>query len=319
LGVVNNTFRSSFWVVTALPAILVPWAFWIEPSLLVTRESRLEIARWPEDVRIAVLSDLHVGSAGVPIGQLRNIVERTNSQHPDLVVLLGDYVIGGPQGNQDSRRRHFVPPEPIAEELKHLRAPLGVFAVLGNHDWWFDGERIARALTGAGITVLENQAVPVNGHGFSIGGIADLWTRVPDVAGTLSQIDDAKPVILITHNPDIFPTVPARVGLTIAGHTHGGQVRLPFYGPLIKTSEFGYDAGLFVDQGRHLFVTTGIGTSIMDVRFGVPPEIVILTLTAPRARRAPHIVSTMMYQAQTRFQDHSPNDRLRPGETRDVH
>jgi hypothetical protein len=278
----KNRLKLSLGGAALLPALLGPWAFWIEPGLLVTREVRLELPGWREDMRVAVLSDLHVGSAGVPVEQLQKIVDRTNSQHPELIVLLGDFVIGGPRGYGDSSRRHFVEPEVIADELKRLHAPLGVYAVLGNHDWWFDGDRTTRALAGAGITVLENRAVPIEGHGFWLGGIADLWTRSPDIPGTLSQIDNADPVILITHNPDIFREVPARVDLMIAGHTHGGQVKLPFYGRPVKSSDFGYDAGLFVESGRQLFVTTGIGTSIMDVRFGVPPEIVILTLTAAR-------------------------------------
>ncbi len=192
-------------------ALIVLWAFEIEPRLLVVREQRIALEGWGQDVRVAVLSDLHVGSTGVPIAQLRKIVERTNGEHPDLIVLLGDYVIGGPRGNQDSLR-HFVPPEATAAELEHLHAPLGVFAVLGNHDWWFDGERTARALEGAKIPVLENQAVHIDfnncgGH-FWLGGIADLWTRNPDVEGTLRQVRDSEPVVLITHNPDIFPSVP---------------------------------------------------------------------------------------------------------------
>ena len=117
---------------------------------------------------------------------------------------------------------------------------------------------------------------------FWLGGIADQWTRDPDVAGTLKQVSGDDPVVLITHNPDIFPEVPARVSLTLAAHTHGGQVQLPIVGTLITTSKLGYNAGEFVEQGRHLFVTTGIGTSILPVRFGVPPEIVILTLSKPR-------------------------------------
>ena len=272
--------------VALVPVLIGLWAFEIEPRLLVVREQRVTLARWPQDVRVAVLSDLHVGSTGVPIAQLRRIVERTNSEHPDLIVLLGDYVIGGPRGSPESVRRNFVQPEAIAAELKNLHAPLGVFAVLGNHDWWVDGEGTTRALASTNITVLENQAVHITGGHFWLGGIADLWTRNPDVAGTLRQVSDSEPVVLITHNPDIFPDVPARVSLTIAGHTHGGQVRLPFYGRPIRTSQFGYDAGLFEQNGHDLFVTTGIGTSIMDVRFGVPPEIVILTLTGVGEGRA---------------------------------
>ena len=176
----------------------------------------------------------------------------------------------------------FVEPEPIAEELRALRAPLGVYAVLGNHDWWFDGGRVARALGGAGLKVLENEAVKVesSGRAFWLGGVADLWTRRPDVPGTLRQVTSDDPVVLFTHNPDIFPDVPARVSLTVAGHTHGGQVNLPLVGRPVVPSRFGqrYAMGHVVEGGRHLFVSGGVGTSIIPVRFRVPPEIVILKL-----------------------------------------
>jgi hypothetical protein len=157
---------------------------------------------------------------------------------------------------------------------------LGVFAVLGNHDWWYDGDRVGKALTDAGIQVLENRAIHV-GH-IWLGGIADFWTREPDVAGTLQQVSSDDPIVLITHNPDIFPDVPPRVSLTLAAHTHGGQVNLPVIGRVVTTSRLGYVAGEYVEQGRHLFVTTGIGTSIFPVRLGVPPEIVILTVAPGR-------------------------------------
>jgi len=247
--------------------------------MLVVRHPRMELAGWPSELRIAVLSDLHIGSPHVGLDKLRVIVEKTNAENPALVVLLGDFVVGGPGGRHDA---NFVEPEKTAEELKKLRAPLGVYAVLGNHDWWYDGEHVGRALRDAGIPVLENQAVHV-GH-IWLGGIADLWTREPDISGTLGQVTGDDPVVLITHNPDIFPAVPSRVSLTLAAHTHGGQVQLPIVGTVITTSRLGYNAGEFVERGRHLFVTTGIGTSIMPVRFGVPPEIVILTLSPPKPR-----------------------------------
>jgi hypothetical protein len=256
------------------PAALIPWAFWIEPARLVVRHDRLAIPRWRTGLRVAALSDLHVGSPGVGLDQLRNIVERTNREGPALVVLLGDFVTGGPGGRHDDS---FVEPERIAAELKNLRAPLGTFAVLGNHDWWYDGGRVERALGGAGITVLENRAVRL-AEGFWLGGIADLWTRRPDIAGTLQQVSDGEPVVLITHNPDVFPQVPERVSLMIAGHTHGGQVNLPFFGAPVTPSRRGYVSGRFVEQDRQLFVTTGVGTSIVAVRFRVPPEIAVLDL-----------------------------------------
>ena len=244
--------------------------------MLVVRHPRMELPGWKSDLRIAVLSDLHVGSPHVGLDKVRTIVEKTNAENPALVVLLGDFVIGGPNRRGAVRGGGFVEPEPIAEELKKLHAPLGIYAVLGNHDWWYDGERVGKALTDAGIEVLENRAVHVGP--IWLGGIADYWTREPDIAGTLAQVSGDDPVVLITHNPDIFPDVPARVSLLLAAHTHGGQVKLPIVGTLITTSRLGYNAGEYVAQGRHLFVTTGIGTSILPVRFGVPPEIVILTV-----------------------------------------
>lgn len=248
--------------------------------MLVVRHPRMELQGWPSEMRIAVLSDLHIGSPHVGLDKLQTIVERTNAENPALVVLLGDFVIGGPGGNSHVRGGNFVEPEHIAQELKAFRAPLGVFAVLGNHDWWYDGDRVGKALTDAGIQVLENRAIHV-GH-IWLGGIADFWTREPDVAGTLRQVTSDDSVVLITHNPDIFPDVPPRVSLTLAAHTHGGQVNLPVIGRVVTTSRLGYVAGEYVEQGRHLFVTTGIGTSIFPVRFGVPPEIVILTVAPGR-------------------------------------
>jgi predicted MPP superfamily phosphohydrolase len=264
-------------VVVLIPLLALIWAFGIEPGMLVVHHRRMELPGWRSDLRMAVLGDLHVGSPHVGLDKLRHIVEVTNAENPEIVVLLGDYVIGGPSG---IRGGNFVEPEQIADELKKLHAPLGVYAVLGNHDWWYDGEHVWKALTDAGIQVLENRAVHVGP--IWLGGIADRWTREPDIAGTLGQVTTDDPVVLMTHNPDIFPEVPARVNLTLAAHTHGGQVNLPLFGVLITTSKLGYNAGEFVEQGRHLFVTTGIGTSILPVRFRVPPEIVILTLSKPR-------------------------------------
>ena len=144
------------------------------------------------------------------------------------------------------------------------------------------GERVRGALTAAGIRVLENEAVRVgrDGQELWVVGLADLWTRRPDPAGALRAVPDGAPVVVLTHSPDVFPTIPARVALTLAGHTHGGQVVLPLIGPPIVPSDYGrrYAAGHVVEGGRHLFVTTGIGTSIVPIRLGVPPEIAVLTL-----------------------------------------
>ncbi len=254
------------------------WAFWLEPGSLVVSEERLTI-RWStqRSLRVAILSDLHVGSPFNGIEKLRDIVERTNAARPDVVCILGDLVIHGVIGGR------FVAPEDIATELTRLRAPAGVVAVLGNHDGWFDHDRVRAALERGGVRVIEDTATRLETPAGPLwmAGISDLLTGRHDIAGALSTVkDDGVPVILLTHNPDVFPLVPGRVALTLAGHTHGGQVRLPFVGSLIVPSQFGqrFAAGHVVEGGRHLFVATGVGTSILPVRFRVPPAVTILTL-----------------------------------------
>lgn len=256
------------------------WAFWWEPSQLTIVHRTIAVAPWhPEHsgLRIAVMSDLHVGSPHRGLEKLRDVVDATNAEKPDLVVLLGDFVIQGVVGGS------FVEPEPIAGQLAALRAPLGVIAVLGNHDWWYDGARIRRALQSRGIRVLENENIRLTyrDRSFWLCGLADLLTRGDQLAATLARIPDNDPVLVLMHNPDIFPEMPQRVSLSLAGHTHGGQVNLPFLGRLIVPSKFGarYAYGLIEEDGKKLYVTSGIGTSIWPVRFGVTPEIVILTLT----------------------------------------
>jgi uncharacterized protein len=254
-------------------------AFWLEPASLAIAEQRIAL-RWPaRPLRVAVLADLHVGSPFNGVAKLRDAVARTNAARPDLVCILGDLVIQGVVGGR------FVEPEPIAAELKDLRAPAGVVAVLGNHDGWLDHDRVQRALERSGIRVIEETAVRVDtvSGPVWIAGVSDLWTGRHDVAAALSGVPaDGAPVILLSHNPDVFPLVPGRVAITLAGHTHGGQVQLPFVGRPIVPSQFGqrYAAGHVIEGGRHLFVATGIGTSILPVRFRVPPTVNILTLVS---------------------------------------
>ena len=226
--------------------------------------------------RVAILTDLHIGSPHTNLDKLQQVVTRTNDEHPDLVLILGDLVVQGVVGG------HRIEAEPIAEVLGRLQAPLGIIAVLGNHDWWYDGPRVEKALRAFGILVLENttRLLQFKGKSFWVVGIADLWTRKPDIQGALKQVTTDDPVLMITHNPDIFPDVPSRVSLTLAGHTHGGQVNLPIAGRLVVPSRYGqrYAFGHIVEDGRHLFVGGGVGTSILPVRFRVPPEIVVLTI-----------------------------------------
>ena len=251
------------------------YGFVIEPMRLVERKTEINLPAWPAEfrgLRVTVFSDLHVGPPHITLSRLRGIVEKANATEADLILMPGDFV-------ETPLRWHMAEPEEIATELKRLRAKGGVFATLGNHDWWYNSDRVREALEKEGIRVLDNQAVKIEHRGktFWLAGFADAWAAHPDIERTLSQITDDAPVIAFTHNPQIFPQVPARVSLTIAGHTHGGQIWLPYIGrPVI--SDWPYHIGHIVEGGRHLFVTPGIGTSICPVRFGVPPEISILTI-----------------------------------------
>lgn len=271
-------WRRTFWGLAGIGVWLGGWVFYYEPASLTVRRYELPLAGWPkkvDSVEIALLSDLHVGSPYYGLDKLEAVVALVNEGEPDLVLLAGDYVVHGVRGGT------FVPPEAIAPVLGKLEAPLGVFAVLGNHDWWLDGPRVHEAFESAGIRMIDDEAVRL--PEFWVVGLGDSWEDAPDVDQVLESVDDAAPVVAFTHNPDLFPQIPARVTLTLAGHTHGGQVKFPIIGAPIVPSRYGarYAEGHVVENGRHLFVTSGLGTSIAPVRFRVPPEIALLRVTSP--------------------------------------
>lgn len=266
-------------LIAALASVaLVLDACWIEPSRLLIVQEDIELPAWPDalsGLRVALLADLHVGSPYWGLTRLRALVATVNREEPDLIVLAGDYL-------NDLKPGTIVPPEPVATELGVLRAPLGVVAVLGNHDGWHNGMGVITALSAQGIHVLDDQALRIDARGtsFCVLGLTDAETRTRSPQEELALAYPGLPLLVVVHEPDIFSRLDARASLTLAGHTHGGQVTLPFFGPPLVPSAFGrrYARGHIVEQGRHLFVTSGIGTSRWPIRFGVPPEIVILTL-----------------------------------------
>jgi uncharacterized protein len=269
---------------------------------------RLSPPNWPAGLklRIAVLTDLHACDPWMSIARIDRIVRQCNGLGADIIVLLGDYVAG----HRLARLSQQVPFGGWAMALSALSAPLGVHAVLGNHDWWHDRAVQDRragpvaaglALEAAGIPVYENKAVRIakGDHAFWLAGLGDQWafwprpddydrfveggkrdyTGVDDLPGTLAQVNDDAPVILLAHEPDIFPNVPDRVAVTLSGHTHGGQVRLFGYAPIVP-SRFGdrYVYGHIVEDGRNLIVSAGLGCSVLPVRLGAAPEIVVVNL-----------------------------------------
>ena len=288
-----------FWTLVVTSVLgwgLGVWGFLVEPAGLTVRHVTIESATWTgPPLRIGVISDTHVAAPHMDLARIRRVVARMNRAQPDVVMLLGDYA----GGHEPAAARAQVEQSEVLQGVRAfeaLRSPLGTYAVLGNHDSWFDEAAIAEALRGAGVQLLENRAVPVArpGGSFWIGGVADLESKriAASVPATLLDVPTGAPVVLLTHWPDPFEAVPERVALTLAGHTHCGQVDLPILGRLVHASEASkrWPCGLYEEEGRKLFVTGGVGVSILPVRFRAPPEIVIVTLRAPTlaSGRGPH-------------------------------
>jgi predicted MPP superfamily phosphohydrolase len=203
------------------------------------------------------------------------VVALANEQKPDVILLTGDYVITKVIGGR------YMPIEATVAKLRALTAPMGVYAVLGNHDDVDDPIKIADAFEQAGIRVLQDKAAELEQDDGSIYliGFKNFFDG-PVMNVVPANVPPGAHVLCFTHSPDVFPLLPSNCALTIAGHTHGGQVLLPFLGRLIVPSRYGqrYGAGVIRENGKTLFVSTGIGTSFIPVRFGVPPEVSILEL-----------------------------------------
>jgi uncharacterized protein len=294
----------SFAAIAASGLATAAYGFGIEaPSTRITRYS-FTPPGWPKGylLKIAVITDTHVIEPWMGIKRITEVVRITNALKPDITLLLGDFAAG----RQIRRIGRVVPAQMWAKELAKLEAPLGVHAVQGNHDWWEDRQAQRRqsgpteahtALSAVGIPVYENDARRIRhaGRAFWIAGLGDQWAFVPpgrwklgrgvgyngvhDLPRTLAKITDDAPVILMAHEPDIFPDIPARVSLTLAGHTHGGQISPFGLSPMIP-SKYGmrYMYGHIVEENRHLVVSAGLGCSLMPVRIGAPPEIVTIEL-----------------------------------------
>ena len=261
----------------------------------VTRYSPV-LPSWPSSLalRIAVLTDFHACAPWMNAARIRSICRQTNALSPDIVLLLGDYA-AGPRFSRE------LASEEWAGALASLSAPLGVHAILGNHDYdGYDRADVAagpvaaeRALTDVGIPVYINRAIHIETGrgGFWLAGLGDQYAflshggafekglGVDDLAATLTQVSGDDPLILMAHEPDLFPETPGRVALTLSGHTHGGQVRLFGQTPVVPSRHGSrYVYGHHAEGGRQLIVSSGLGLSGLPVRLGTWSEIVLIDL-----------------------------------------
>jgi predicted MPP superfamily phosphohydrolase len=240
----------------------------------VVRRATVHLPDWPSGkapLRVLLLGDIHMGSAAMDAARLERIVDQANALAPDLVLIAGDFVYGNDPAAGARAAQQLVAP------LSRLRAPLGVVAVSGNHDYWAGSDSLPPALRRAGVTLLENGAT-VRGA-LAIGGLADGYTlhaRIPATMTALYKLPGAK--IVLTHAPDVTPYLPGKVHLVLAAHTHCGQMVVPWLGSLSRVARARYGCGWTRDRDRLNLVTAGIGTSILPLRLGADPDMWILTL-----------------------------------------
>lgn len=258
-----------------LALVAIGWGYAEAVRTPVVRRGAIELLDWPAGappLRVALLSDIHVAGPDMPPERLARIVAQVNGERPDLVLIAGDLV-----SDKRGATRRYTPVEAVAP-LAGLRARLGVIAVLGNHDHWRDTRAFHRALHDIDITVLANGAVrrrPV-----TIAGIDDDYSHRADPAAAMrAALALGGPVIALSHSPDVAPALPANVPL-LAGHTHCGQIRLPLIGRPATMSRYGerYACGLIREGERTVLVGAGLGTSLVPLRIGVPPDFWVVTV-----------------------------------------
>lgn len=271
-------FELAFW--------LNVYAWFVEPNRLVIRHVEIVSEDWRgAPLTVAAISDTHVGSPHVDAARMGRIVQRVNALRPDLVVLLGDYV----GYHEPSAERSPAENQEIlggVATFAGLNARYGVAAVLGNHDVWYDRQAITTALQDAGAAALWNRHIVIRRSGgpIVIAGLADDNAGEPDFAAALDGAPPSTDTIVLSHSPDPFAEMPEGPALMLSGHGHCGQVSIPFLGrPITPLRNPRYACHLIEENGRRLYVSAGIGTSILPVRFLNPPEIVMITIRAAQA------------------------------------
>ena len=260
-------------LIGAVLLLAVAWIGWLGAirDPVITRQ-RVDLAGLSRPLRIVHLSDIHGSAWDMPAERIARIVAQANALKPDLVVITGDF----------SPSKLWDPPMPldaVLRPLTRLQAPLGVWSVPGNHD---DPASFRRAMRRQGLNLLAGDLVDAGP--VQIIGIDDMIlgrNQLRGLASAAARSDPARPVIALAHEPDYFRRLPARVGLLLAGHTHGGQIRVAGHPRLLPQYER-WRRGLYRNAaGQQLLVSAGLGTTFVPLRIGVPPEIVLIDLQPP--------------------------------------
>ncbi len=284
-------------LIAAVGVLSAAYAFLVEPNRFAVNHYPVTVSKLNpsfEGLKIIAISDIHGGSSFIDQAKIEDVVDAANSENADLIVLLGDYVSQtATRGSEDNRRWPIkMPMDVISKILGKLKAKHGVFAVIGNHDDWYGGKDIKESLERVGITVLvdEVKSIDIKGQSLNLLGVRDYMGIDSEAQFTVDMrqlLEGVRgDVFVLSHNPDVADlisgerSVSPNLRLLLAGHTHGGQVRLPVIGSPIVPSSFGqtFAVGHVKYKGLDVFVTTGVGTSILPVRFGVPPEISVVML-----------------------------------------
>jgi uncharacterized protein len=295
----SRKILTSFSIFAVFALLCLCYSYFIEPNRLVVTNEEIKIKGWDpafDGLRIAMISDIHGGANGGSAENIRRVVEATNEQNPDLVVLLGDYVSQARTSDSGRSRPLKMPIREIADNLSGLKAKFGVFAVLGNHDGWYGDEEVTAEMTRIGYRVLQNEIVIIRKDGVPLRlfGMKDhlqlnSWFTFDEMVRSVVAANPKEgQIIVLEHSPDIFnilnywKDLNPDLKLMLAGHTHGGQVWLPILGTPFVPSSFGqrYARGHVREEGVDMFVTSGVGTSILPFRFMVPPEVAIVTVRA---------------------------------------
>jgi hypothetical protein len=278
------TLRRFLSILVTIGLVTLIWGYVGATRDPIVRRASIELGDWPAGaapLKAVLISDTHPIGPDMPAERLRRIMARINALQPDLVLIAGDLV-----SDRRFSTRTYDTAAAIAP-LAELRPRLAKIAVLGNHDHWRKEEVGQKALARAGVIVLDNNAVSIGP--LVIGGLDDAFTDNDDPKATIAKmraLPGAK--LMLSHSPDPFAALPGDVGLMVAGHTHCGQISLPLIGPLTSFSDYGnrYACGLIREGGKTLIVGAGLGTSVLPLRLGAPPDMWLLELGPVRSTAA---------------------------------